>query len=141
MANYYATARSNYFKVKDLKAFKKRAEELYLEVIDQKTEAGETLYGIMAEDGDGWPTVRDTNESERPDGEEVDFPAELANHLAPGEVAVLMQAGSERRRYLTGPAVAVTSDGRRSEIVLDNIYEQASREFGIPEDVITRAEY
>lgn len=99
----------------------------------------------MAEDGDGWPTVRDkilrSNQSEYPASDEIDFPLELAHHLAPGEVAVLIQVRSESCRYTTGSAVAVQSDGHCSEIVLDNIYEQAARDFDIPEDVIMRAEY
>ncbi len=39
--------------------------------------------------------------------EDFDLVEELAQHLADGEIAVLVEAGAEKLRYITGDAVAV----------------------------------
>jgi hypothetical protein len=106
MANYYATARSNYFKVKDLEAFKNWCRSLEIEPIDGDPDDDKT--GLVAmisatPDGDGWPGCR-VNENDEVVG--IDLAAEFAAHLEDGWVAVLMEAGSEKSRYVAGWALA-----------------------------------
>jgi hypothetical protein len=135
MATYIASARSNYFKVKDAALFQKFCRQYGLEIIEPSPDAKneERRYGFLiydslpagrSDDSDGWiPT---------------DFIQELAEQLAPGEVAVVMEVGSEKMRYLNGYACAVNSRGKTVELNLNQIYQQAKQRFGI---LPTTAEY
>lgn len=134
MANYYATARSNYFHVKDEAAFRAWAESLCLGVENDGKDS--PLFMIYPDSGnkDGWPTWRDTDEGESCD---VDLVAELAEHLVSDEVAILMECGAEKLRYCTGFAWAVNSKGERREVSIHEIYKLA-QELG---STITPCEY
>lgn len=146
MANYYATTRSNYFRVKDAKAFEDWCNELNLEFWTHKPEAdAETFYAISADTGDcgGWPTSRLVAREDDPDvddDEEVDVAAELADYLHPSDAAVLMEIGNEKLRYLAGFAQAVHPDGRIVTISLAEIIDKAREVFG-PDINITEAIY
>jgi hypothetical protein len=84
MGQYIATARSNYFKVKDLEKFNAWAESRYLEVHEKE---GKVMLTTNTENGD-WPS---TSMSETEDDwVDIDLPDELAAHLCEGEVAVMM---------------------------------------------------
>ena len=61
--------------------------------------------------------------------------------LVEGQVAVLMEVGSEKYRYVTGQTIAVRWDGRVVHLSLNDIYEKAAREFGVDVKSITPAEY
>jgi len=99
MANWYGHSRSNYFKVTDVSAFTAWASGLGLQVEDN----GAGLFAVFGDSEGWWPSGRwDEDAQEHVD---VDFPAELQSHLAAGEVAILMTAGAEKLRYLTGHAV------------------------------------
>ena len=56
-------------------------------------------------------------------------------------MAVLLEIGAERIRYLYGDAIAVNHKGRVVALSLKDIYRKAAREFRVPENEITRAEY
>jgi len=198
MANWYGTARSNYFRVKDPEAFKdwiNAMHDLFLLEKDGKfgfyaegdsgsfpsyiekhsTEVigcirspqGETVrsfthvaYGDAPDDekvrddatryfhglpewmGQDNPTL-DLKIEEQSDMEdaEMDWSFMLAPHLAEGEVAVLLEVGAEKIRYVTGWATAITWDGRETFINLDSIYAKAAAEFGIDKASITEAVY
>lgn len=128
MANWIGTARSNYFRVKDAEAFKKFVEESPgIKIYD--TEGGKFVITPSDEGDGGWP--RQTYDVDAGDYEEYDLAGELALHLAEGEVAVLMEVGSERRHYLTGNATAVAWDGRIEVVYLSQIYEKARQAFGV----------
>lgn len=141
MANYYATARSNYFAVKDEMTFRQWAEFTGLNVLEPThanvTANGIRRFAITPDNGDenGWPSERENAESGEFD--EVDVSAELAAYLRDGEVAILMEVGSEKLRYLCGYATAVNSAGKSVHMSLEGIYARA-RKLG---PNITRAEY
>jgi len=69
--------------------------------------------------------------------EEIDFLAELSLHLQPGWVAIIMEAGAEKLRYIAGFAAAVNSKGETREVTIQEIYERA-KPLG---EHITQAEY
>lgn len=130
MANWHGTARSNYFHVKDDEAFEAWANSLSLDCFQDD----EGRYAIAAQ---GWPT---SNYDDEEDEEyEVFLTMDLSTHLREGEVAVLMEVGNEKLRYLTGTAVAVNHKGEQVSVSLDSIYEKAALAFG--NDNITLAEY
>ena len=132
MANWYGIARSNYFRVKDNAAFLIWVDAYNLDYFQDK----EGRYAIAASDGEGWPS---SCLSEYDEYLDLDLPMELAAHLADGEVAILMEVGNEKLRYITGYAVAVNSKGDIISVGLDEIYKKAATAFSNHD--ITRAEY
>ena len=127
MANYYATARSNYFRVKDSIAFESWVESRQTLGTFKKDAGGETLYAIYDNGGDanGWPLYdRDTDEP-------IDLTAELAEHLVDGEVATLFEVGAEKLCYVIGCALAVRSDGAVLRLDLNDIYKMIFEEWGV----------
>ena len=131
MANWYGTSRSNYFKVENEEAFRAWAERRDLEVLENPS----GLFGVapssMSEDG-SWPSY------DCDDDCEIDFQAELIEHLAEGQVAILMTIGAEKLMYLTGYSVALAWDGRRMSVDINDIYDKVEVEFGLQP---TAAEY
>lgn len=121
MANYIATARSNYFRVKDSAAFQMWCEERRLSCWQK-----EDHWAIQPKDHSGWPNVTATTD------EEFDLLEELHGHLQEECVAILLEVGSERTRYLCGYANAVRG-GKDFELLhlsLDDIYAQAEEAWG-----------
>jgi hypothetical protein len=138
MANYVAITRSNYFRVKDAAAFQSWAKELDLTVWKAVDNKKQTAFAISADTGDccGWPQYRYGDD----EPEDIDFVGELAAHLDPRDVAVLLEIGSEKLRYLIGTAVAVDSSGKTVTCSLDDIYAKAVDAFG-PTASISQAQY
>jgi hypothetical protein len=136
MANWYSTARSNYFRVKDRDAFLKWTERLGLGVF--KNEESPDLFAIYGgenTDDGSWPSYDVEGDTE------IDLVTELAQHLPKGQIAVLMEIGAEKLRYLTGVAIAVNHKGRVVELALSNIYRKAARTFHVAESEITQSAY
>ena len=137
MANWYGTSRSNYFHVKDKEAF-------WQFVVDTGVKAftdDQGRYAVAADsENDGyWPSsIFKCHEDGTEDYEDIDFEDELAPHLADGEVAVLMTAGAEKLRYVTGYAIAVKNDGSRMTLDINDIYDNVLHAWGIDP---SRAEY
>jgi hypothetical protein len=130
VSNWNGTSRSNYFRVKDVPAFKEWAESLDIQVFDN---AEPDLFGISpseySDDG-SWPTFRFGGEDT--DDEYVDIEQELKAHLADGEVCVLISAGAEKLRYVTGSASAFDNTDRpHVHLHLSQIYQLAKDAFGV----------
>jgi len=134
MANYYAYARSNYFRVKDLTAFETLCRKWNLEKIAK--EDGHVGFLVNSESGLNTACCYDPETGE---DVEANFEEELASHLLDGEVAIFMQIGWEKLRYLTAWAWAVNSEGKLVACDLSEIYELA-RELH-PKGGVTRCEY
>src|ERR1035437_788409 len=109
MATWCGSSRSNYFRVKDEQKFRAWAEQLGVEVWEGSGPGELGRFAIASEDGNGWPSVRYADVDAGTD--DVDLVAELATHLVEGSVAILMETGAEKRRYLTGWAQAVNCRG------------------------------
>lgn len=128
MANYYASSRSNYFRVKDEQAFKDWLDTTNIEILaTSEDDEGNTTYAIVpnAPDGEGWSlTMWEDDEGVELD-EERDLIIELSGHLADGWVAILMEAGAEKLRYVSGFAIAVNNRGAIETVHLSDIYEKA----------------
>jgi len=121
MANYYASCRTNYFNVKDADAFKRAMNKIPgLDV--QEDALGFCILGDDP-DGAGWPSWIWSDSEE--DHVEVDLMAEVADHLDDGEVAIFMEAGAEKLRYIIGHAVAVNNKHEYRQINLNEIYKLA----------------
>jgi len=149
MANYYATARSNYFKVKDIAAFQKTINRqipgVGVHVFNDKTNAVMIDASEFTDNG-AWPTSRWIDDSDDGDDtighdEEINYAAVIAPHLLEGETAVLMEVGNEKLRYVTGFARAIHSNGEEVIVNIDDIYAKAAKTFGVDSDTISRCEY
>ncbi len=136
MANWYGTSRSNYFRIKDEAQFRQWVDTRGISIIQSREDP--TLFAVHPGDstGDGsWPSYDMDADAE------VDFLNELSQHLAKDEVAVLLTAGAEKLRYITGEALAVNYEGKVVDLSLLDIYQKAARAFRVPLSSITHAEY
>jgi len=113
--------------VKDATAFEawcKRWGDGGLEVI--RGGEHDELHGLLFETVPGLLRIEDGESDE--DAEhwvEADFVAELADHLADGWVAILMEVGHEDSLSLVGYAVAVNSAGETVTVDIASIYTWA----------------
>ena len=134
MADYYCSSRTNYFRVKDLVVFSVWAERRGVKIIANPTRHP-GHFALIPDDSEygGFPFYDIDSDGD------VDFATELAEHLAEGSIAVILEAGAEKLRYIIGLATAVNSKGDVVRISLEDIYELAAKSFGLLE--VTRAEY
>lgn len=154
MANYYGACRSNYFKVKDRKAFEAALDGYAWEIEYMDREDPKSKLVLCGTSGGGTPTIRRTPEDElaklqeeaarlgtdAPDDlQEIDYRELFMTHLQDGEVAILMETGAEKLRYLIGSASAYHSDGRHTFVDLAEIYGKVETEFGV--EGVSRCEY
>lgn len=136
MANYIAQWRTNAFRVKDAAAFKQDMTELPVEVVTQD-DGRFVLLRSLDDDCGSLPT--EIWNEETGDSEELDLPGLVATHLKPGEVAIFMEVGYEKLRYLVGYAYAINSEGQTQQVDLTDIYTKA--QVLVPGKKVARAEY
>lgn len=131
MANHCCAARTNYFHVNNEKKFLAWADRRQLEVV--RSQENPKQFALLAGEDGAFPNYDPETD------DELDFVAELAGHLRKGGVAVIVEAGAEKLRYISAQATAVCPDGRRVDVDLNEIYTCAAKAFGGREP--TRAEY
>lgn len=120
MASYTAAARSNYFRVKNQKAFRRWCKVFDLDILMPDEDGPEPFFAITPSSDTGcWPSFHTESD------EEFDIHHELAPHLDPRDIAILMHAGHEKLRFITGFATAIHADGRTVTISLRDIYDRA----------------
>jgi len=130
MANYVAFVRSNYFRVKDLEVFK-----LFMAGLS----GGEGAIFINEKPEDkSLLMFHSSGVPSDPENEECDFFIELREHLKDKEVAVVMEIGYEKMRYLQGYTWAVTPGKDVMHLCLDDIYDKVEKEWGL---IPTQAAY
>jgi len=122
---YRATARSNYFAVKDIDAFTETVRSVSPEgvVINSREKDGKTLYSILFYGGKGVPKERN-----EPDFEvsPLHWQPIFMEHLEDNWVAVLMEAGGPwNLDYVSGFATAYNNQGETVHLDLDDIYQQS----------------
>lgn len=137
MANYYSSCRTNYFKVKDKAAFELAMSEIpCIEVVHKENDS----FCLLGDDpdGGGWPSWMQDEDTE--EEREIDLPLEVSKHLIDGEVAIFMESGAEKLRYIVGYAIAINSKGEQVSLGLNDIYDMGRGLTDRPQDV-TIAEY
>jgi hypothetical protein len=133
MANYYGMARTNYFAVKNAMAFLEELENI--PDLETAGNSDPNAVCLLSESESGW--VWSYYDEESGEDIEVDWEGIFTRHLADNSVAIIMEIGNEKLRYLSGIAVAYNNKGETREVSLDNIYTLAE-ELGT---TITRATY
>ncbi len=141
MANYYASARTNYFNVKDGDAFVEVFNNIDgVEVIREHSSDDSGKYGLLSTGEAGFPSWIYDEESGG-DETEIDIMQMVSEHLIDAdEIAIFMEAGAEKLRYIIGSAFAINGEGDGRFLDLNGIYDLAKELTDRPDD-ITRAEY
>ena len=134
MSNYMPHCRSNHFRVTNPAAFLIWAENLDLTVnvqhqaLDDENPVELAMIHPNERTTEGhWPS--DYYEDDEGVEHDRDWMLELSTHLADNEVAVLMEAGHEKLRYVCGYAVAIRNNGDMIVVSLNDIYEKAKAEW------------
>jgi hypothetical protein len=123
MANYIPYARSNYFHVKDAAAFEEWLNTVNVEFYKDS----EGRYGLFPEES--FPEW--IYDDETGDEFEVNWIESLSSHLQKDQVAIIMEVGHEKLRYLVGYALAIHSSGEWEQISIDDIYGMVEERWGI----------
>jgi len=140
MANYYGSARSNYFKVTDIEKFREAVEKFDVSIVsrddnkDSKDLDSDTEIALLSNDEGGWNWY-DSDEDDYVYAVDV-----IAPFLATGYVCILMEAGAEKLRYISGSALAFNNKRVEVGISLSDIYKLAEEKFEVGA-IITEATY
>lgn len=130
MADWYGAARTNYFPVRDVDAFKAWAAGASLRPHQSETS---DLWCVCSGDHSGaWPSA--VWDDEAREDRDFDIVEELARHVQEGWPVVLMESRAEKLRYITGVAVAFRVTGadiEREDVSLEDIYALAEERWGI----------
>lgn len=163
MANYAANARTNFFRVKNVDSLKADLNRFGIEAaswgdsrngaefVIQEDSNNERHGAIALFSYDSWPALDEDSVAMRLDlqieDEAPDVPEEyesfhdlVAAHLVDGEVAILMEVGFEKMRYLGATAVALNAAGESRRVDLEDIYTLA-QELTTESYPVSRAEY
>lgn len=114
MANYYCTTRTNYFRVTDEQAYAElfaglQGTEDSIEDFSEKLKDGTIVHGFGTYGSVLWFRDHDAYE-DYDDGFDSEFLPRLQSLLPAGEAFIIMEAGHEKLRYVTGYATVVTAD-------------------------------
>lgn len=126
MADYRATARSNYFKVKDEEAFETFCGKIGVEMITKDGRVG----FICSLDPDCGAPPSSMYSEDVGDHIEIDLCEAISQHLVEGEVAIIVEAGHEKFNYVSGSAIAVNSKGKVCFVDINEIYDLAVKKLG-----------
>ena len=138
--NYYATARTSYFKVKDEAKFKSWAKSLELDIwkTTKKDPYKEKLFALGQNQHEGGfagvyvePLDSVGDETDNSDYEDnvVDVLYSLQEHIADDWAAIYVEAGSEKQRYIVGIATVVTNKEVRT-VEVNNWANNLCRDMG-----------
>lgn len=126
MSDYYAAARTNYFRLRNEIEAEAWAQRWGFE-LSPHSEAP-FLFCFLSDSEYGWPDAPCDE-----DGDETDGPSleeQFSEIAAPDEVVIMMETGAEKLRYLVGYATAIRN-GETIKINLRDIYELAKAKWGV----------
>lgn len=136
MANYYATARTNYVRFKDQEALDTALELAEKFNIAYYHDAPNEPLCVMfySGDEDGGFNLYDSETDENADWDQI------AVLMDDDQVLIVLEAGAEKLRYISGYAQAWNSKGDHVTLSLVDIYALARNKFGINPTVAEYAE-
>lgn len=138
MSGWKGTARTNYVRIDDVDGLEKSLAP-FEGLIEESARLGtDDLCFIATTDDGGWPGwVKDE------EGFDVEF--DLAVHVCPfmadDQILVMMEAGGEKTRSITGSAIAYRKNGEKVSLFLDDIYDKAAEAFGVQKSSIPQCAY
>lgn len=122
MTTYYASARSNYFKVKNPAAFAKALKPYNVRIVAGRN-GHKGKVSLQCTGENSWDWCDYDNDTEKSAVEII------APHLKKGEVCILMETGAESLRFIVGRAEAFDHTGKYTQIRLQEIYAKAAETF------------
>lgn len=118
MANYCCTVRTNYFGCEDS-----------VELWEEKDKNGKTVFGFGVYGGISG--LRDTDTGDIDDDSSYDdFIDRLQESVAEDDAIIILEAGSEKMRYIVGSATIITSSGVKYMSITDLAVAQAAEMIG-----------
>lgn len=115
MANFECAQRTNYFHVKDPESFREmmgRVTGNGFRFWEEADAYGNPAFAFGAEGSIGGIPYKDVDGEMVTDDNSYDhFIAELGRHVAEGEAVILLTAGHEKLRYVSGDALIITGKG------------------------------
>lgn len=148
MANWYGAARSNYVKVADMPGLQAALAPWPVRISPSAEDPSLVCFLSEELDCGGWPSFVEESvpDPDSPDFEietEVEFDPEvqILPFLEPRQVLIMLEAGHEKLRYITGQALAFCQGKPSICLSLNDIYTMAHEAFGVPRDQITEATY
>ncbi len=145
MADWTGTSLSNFVKFKDIEAVRERLADGNgnVEVYEwgANGEHAGKYYLMSTDRNSSWCFVDDEydDDDEMMEENRRFVVEELCPLLEEGEVLVLMEAGNQALRYVTGYAEAYAWDGRHCRLSLWDIYERAAAAFNVDRRCISHA--
>lgn len=141
MANYQGAERTNYVRIREEKLHDV-AEYVRMFNIEMHEKDGTYCFTPFGYTDDGcfnaWCAYEDDDGRECE--AELDW-AEVALCMEEGQVLVILSAGHEKLRYISGYAQAWDWRGNCVGLSLNEIYRRASEAFEVPFDSITDCSY
>lgn len=132
MANWYGTSRSNYVRVKDVDAALASLEP-YNDARKHPTHPDFIM--ISGEDDGAFNTLNYEDDTE------LDWSEWAKEHLCEGQVLILMEAGAEKLRYVSGWAAAYSWTGESLTISLEDIYKRIQDEWALDMSQVADCSY
>ena len=136
MSSWCGTARSNHIKVVDMADLLEALAPFDIEVLPGD-EGKHYLTPGSSSDSGGWPAFSLSGDAEV----EFDPAVHICPFMADGEILVMMEAGAERLRYITGEAQAYSKWGQCVTVSLSDVYAKAAEKFNVDIGAISRAAY
>jgi len=135
MADFNGVGRTNYVLVDNIDALRSALEPFSVRIAEK-----DGKFALFGNGEGGWPSQA----YDRASGNELEFSVDslVMPHVTEGEVLVVMEAGFENERYVSGWAKALVRRGSRVHetfLSIDQIYQRAATEFGVPNTAITKA--
>jgi len=125
--NLIGSARSNLFRVKDRAAFLNWAG--YVPDIEVAEHMDGRFAIFSCSDTGTWPSYEPDEDDE--DQTPYDVGKDLVQHLADGEVAILMEVSYVGQRSVAGAATALHSDGRVMSVDIWDIYKMVKDQWNV----------
>lgn len=125
---YHGTARTNWFKPRNLDSFREMIRGLgTIHLHECPTKPGLVMLSPDATDEGVFPSGYMVEGEGYVEQGIEDF---VYPELAEGEVMVLVSSGADKLRYVGGHALAIDSTGKEVSLSLTDIYCLAEKEFG-----------
>jgi hypothetical protein len=122
--DYYGTARTNYFRVKNAQAFKDAVEKISGLSYEIRRVENAAMFGIFTNNQYGW--IEEYYDEETDSDVSIDWDKFFKTHLHKDSVAIMRDVGNEEQRYLHGHTIAWNANGDKKIICLDDIYALAT---------------
>ena len=144
MSNWNGAARSNYVRIKDMDGLKNALSPFPIRVYQNND--GLVCFLSEEEDTGSWPSfalVEVDHEDGWPSEDEIEFDptVQICPFMEDDQILVMMEAGAEKLRYVSGHASAFNAKGDSCGVSLNDIYEKAAEKFSVPVGKITDASY